>query len=72
MPGTGRSTIAEFIRAAPLEGRPHLRHLHTIRKCVAPEAQEKIRSGARFVVEPRFLFSRSGRQRVRGRDDTFW
>ena len=30
-------TIAEYIRAAPSEGRPHLRRLHAILKGVAPK-----------------------------------
>lgn len=51
------STIAEYIEAAPAESRPHLRTLYGILKSVAPEAQEAIKWGAPFFVEPRFLFS---------------
>jgi uncharacterized protein YdhG (YjbR/CyaY superfamily) len=51
------TTIAEYIRAAPREGRPHLRRLHALLKSVAPEAQEAIKWGSPFFVEPRFLFA---------------
>jgi uncharacterized protein YdhG (YjbR/CyaY superfamily) len=50
-------TIAEYIRAAPSEGQPHLRRLYAILKSVAPEAEETIKWGTPFFVEPRFLFS---------------
>lgn len=51
------TTIAEYIRAAPRDGQPHLRRLYEILKSVAPEAEEAIKWGAPFFVEPRFLFS---------------
>jgi uncharacterized protein YdhG (YjbR/CyaY superfamily) len=51
------TTIAEYIRAAPREGQPHLRRLHALLKSVAPEAQEAIKWGSPFFVEPRFLFA---------------
>jgi uncharacterized protein YdhG (YjbR/CyaY superfamily) len=51
------TTIAEYIRAAPREGQPHLRRLYAILKGVAPEAEEAIKWGVPFFVEPRFLFS---------------
>lgn len=51
------TTIAEYIRAAPREGQPHLRRLHAILKSVAPQAQEAIKWGNPFFVEPRFLFA---------------
>lgn len=51
------TTIAEYIRAAPPEGQPHLRRLYAILKRVAPRAEEAIKWGAPFFVEPRFLFS---------------
>jgi len=50
-------TIAEYIRAAPREGQPHLRRLYAILKSVAPEAEEVIKWGNPFFVEPRFLFA---------------
>lgn len=51
------TTIAEYIRAAPREGQPHLRRLYAILKSVAPEAGETIKWGTPFFVEPRFLFA---------------
>ena len=56
MPAKRPTTIAAYIRAAPREGRPHLRRLHAILKSVAPEAGETIKWGTPFLVEPRFLF----------------
>ncbi len=54
MPST---TIAEYIQAAPREGQPHLRRLYAILKDVAPHAEEAIKWGVPFFVEPRFLFA---------------
>jgi uncharacterized protein YdhG (YjbR/CyaY superfamily) len=51
------TTIEEYIRAAPREGQPHLRRLYAILKGVAPEAEEAIKWGTPFFVEPRFLFA---------------
>jgi uncharacterized protein YdhG (YjbR/CyaY superfamily) len=51
------TTIAEYIKAAPREGQPHLRQLYAILKNVAPDAQETIKWGTPFFVEPRFLFA---------------
>jgi len=51
------TTIAEYIRAAPSEGQPHLRRLYAILKSVAPKAEEVIKWGKPFFVEPRFLFT---------------
>ncbi|MEP6723960.1 MAG: DUF1801 domain-containing protein [Variovorax sp.] len=51
------ATIAAYIRAAPTEGQPHLRRLYAILKSVAPEAEEAIKWGTPFFVEPRFLFA---------------
>lgn len=51
------TTIAEYIRAAPPEGQPHLRRLYAILKSVAPDAEEAIKWGVPLFVEPRFLFS---------------
>lgn len=57
------TTIAEYIRAAPREGQPHLRRVHAILKSVAPPgAEEAIKWGAPFFVEPRFLFSFSAQK----------
>lgn len=57
MPSKRPTTIAEYIRAAPREGQPHLRRLYAILKRVAPEAEEAIKWGTPFFVEPRFLFA---------------
>ena len=51
------TTIAQYIQAAPREGQPHLRRLYAILKSVAPEAEEAIKWGTPFFVEPRFLFA---------------
>ena len=51
------ATIAEYIHAAPEAGQPLLRQLYAILKSVAPEAQETIKWGTPFFVEPRFLFA---------------
>jgi len=57
MPKDRPTTIAAYIRAAPREGRPHLRRLYAILKSVAPKAEEVIKWGTPFFVEPRFLFA---------------
>ena len=57
MATTRPTTIAEYIRAAPREGQPHLRRLYALLKSVAPEAEEAIKWGTPFFVEPRFLFA---------------
>ena len=51
------TTIAEYIRGAPRAGQPHLRKLYKILKKAAPDAQEAIKWGMPFFIEPRFLFS---------------
>ena len=51
------NTIAEYIRTAPSEGQPHLRKLYAILKSVAPKAEEAIKWGTPFFVEPRFVFA---------------
>ena len=51
------ATIAEYIRSAPREGQPHLRKLYAILKSVAPKAQEAIKWGAPFFVDPRYVYS---------------
>ncbi len=57
MTGKRPTTIAEYIRAAPRAGQPHLRRLYAILKGVAPEAEETIKWGTPFFVEPRFLLA---------------
>jgi uncharacterized protein YdhG (YjbR/CyaY superfamily) len=56
MAGKRPTTIAAYIEAAPREGQPHLRRLYAILKSVAPEAEEIIKWGTPFFVEPRFVF----------------
>ena len=51
------TTIAAYIQAAPREAQPHLRRLYAILKSVAPKADEAIKWGNPFFVEPRFLFA---------------
>ncbi len=51
------TTIAGYIAAAPPAARPHLRRLYAILKTVAPDAEEAIKWGMPFFVEPRFLFA---------------
>jgi uncharacterized protein YdhG (YjbR/CyaY superfamily) len=51
------TTIEEYIQSAPVAGQPHLRRLHAILKSVAPKAQQVIKWGNPFFVEPRFLFA---------------
>jgi len=57
MTGKRPTTIAGYIRAAPRAGQPHLRRLHALLRSVAPEAEEAIKWGTPFFVEPRFLFA---------------
>lgn len=57
MAGKHPDTIAEYILAAPPAGRAHLDRLYALLKSVAPEAQETIKWGTPFFVEPRFLFA---------------
>ena len=51
------TTIAEYIDAAPREGQAHLRRLYALLKSAAPDAEEAIKWGTPFFVEPRFLFA---------------
>ena len=51
------ATIAEYIQAAPAVAQPHLRKLYAILKRAAPKAQEAIKWGNPFFVEPRFIFA---------------
>jgi uncharacterized protein YdhG (YjbR/CyaY superfamily) len=51
------TTIDEYIRAAPPAGHAHLRRLHALLKGAAPHAQEAIKWGTPFFIEPRFLFA---------------
>jgi uncharacterized protein YdhG (YjbR/CyaY superfamily) len=55
-------TIEEYIAGAPPEGRSHLRRLHALLKRVAPDAEEAIKWGTPFFIEPRFLFAFSAQK----------
>jgi|SRR6185436_9718934 len=57
MPRKRATTIAQYIRSAPQIAQPHLRRLYAILKSVAPRAQETIKWGMPFFIEPRFLFA---------------
>ncbi|MCC9609470.1 DUF1801 domain-containing protein [Blastopirellula sp. JC732] len=57
MKGKKPTTIAEYIRAAPDVGQPHLKQIYAILKSVAPDAEEAIKWNTPFFVEPRFLFA---------------
>ena len=57
MAGKRPATIAEYIDAAPKAGQPQLRRLYALLKSVAPDAEETIKWGTPFFVEPRFLFA---------------
>ncbi len=50
-------TIDEYILAAPRASQSHLREIYAILKSVAPEAEEAIKWGTPFFIEPRFLFA---------------
>jgi uncharacterized protein YdhG (YjbR/CyaY superfamily) len=57
MAGARPTTIAAYIQAAPPDGQPHLRRLYALLKDVAPDAEETIKWGTPFFVEPRFVFA---------------
>lgn len=57
MAGKRPTTIDEYIQAAPPSGQPQLRRLHKLLKSVAPQAEEAIKWGTPFFVEPRFLYA---------------
>ncbi|MBC7995847.1 MAG: DUF1801 domain-containing protein [Rhizobacter sp.] len=57
------TTMADYIEAAPAEGRPLLRELHALLKSVAPQANEAIKWGTPFFVEPRFVFAFSAHKK---------
>lgn len=51
------ATIEEYIEAAPPQGQHQLHRLHALLRSVAPGAEEAIKWGTPFFVEPRFLFA---------------
>ena len=60
------TSIDEYIRAAPQEGQAQLHQLYSILKNVAPDAEETIKWGTPFFVEPRFLFAFSAHKKHLG------
>ena len=60
------TTITQYIQAAPNERQPHLQRLYAILQSVAPEAEEVIKWGTPFFVEPRFLFAFSAHKKHLG------
>jgi uncharacterized protein YdhG (YjbR/CyaY superfamily) len=57
MASTRPTTIDAYIQAAPPAGQAHLRCLYAVLKKVAPKAEEAIKWGTPFFIEPRFLFA---------------
>jgi len=57
MAGKRPATIPEYIRSAPIAAQPNLQKLYEVLRSVAPEAEETIKWGVPFFVEPRFLFA---------------
>ena len=57
MPARKPTTVAQYIEAAPREGQPHLRKLRALLRKAAPNAEEAIKWGQPFYIEPRFVFS---------------
>ena len=53
MAATRPATIDAYIAAAPAAGQPHLRQLHALLQGVAPKAEQLIKWGDPFFVEPR-------------------
>lgn len=60
MAGNRPTTIAAYIRAAKPERRPYLRKLHAILRGAAPKAEQVMKWGVPFFIEPRFLFAFGG------------
>jgi uncharacterized protein YdhG (YjbR/CyaY superfamily) len=57
MAGKRPTSITAYIGAAPKAGQPHLRKLYALLKRVAPDAEEAMKWGTPFFIEPRFLFA---------------
>ena len=53
MAATRPATIDAYIAAAPAAGQPHLRQLHALLQGVAPKAEQVIKWGDPFFIEPR-------------------
>ena len=57
MAGKRPANVAEYFAAAPPEGRAMLQRLYALLRKAAPKAQEAIKWGNPFFVEPRFVFA---------------
>ena len=57
MPTSKPATIAEYIAAAPKQGRKNLRELYAILRKVAPRAREAIKWRSPVFEENRILFA---------------
>lgn len=57
MPTPRPTTIAEYMAAAPPVGQAHLQRLYALLKRAAPDAEEAIKWGTPFFIEPRFVFA---------------
>lgn len=55
--------IDEYIQTAPIEGQAQLKQLYAILQEVAPQAQQVIKWGVPFFIEPRFLFAFSAHKK---------
>lgn len=53
------TTVDQYIESASGKAQPHLRRLRELLQQVAPKAQETIKWGNPFFIEPRFLFAYS-------------
>ena len=53
------TTVAEYHQSAPPQAQPHLRRLHALLAKAAPRAEQVIKWGNPFFVEPRFVFAYS-------------
>ncbi len=59
MAGKKPTTVADYIKAAPREAQPHLKKLRAILKSVTPKAQEVMKWGNPFFIDPRFVYAYS-------------
>jgi len=57
MPKPKRSTVADYIDAAPPEARKALKEIRAILKSVAPKATEVLKWGSPVLEEGRILFA---------------
>ncbi|MGV3708060.1 MAG: iron chaperone [Gemmatimonas sp.] len=55
--GARPTTVVAYIANAPKIGQPHLRKVRSIFRAAAPKAEELIKWGNPFYIEPRFLYA---------------